>query len=101
MTHRSQPIIVRGVLYPDAKTAARILDVSTTAIRTARSKGALDSLGIRRQRPVAHHNTVYSSILEAAQATGHSDQWIRARAAKGYFGWRFLPFNKYPEDDHA
>ena len=46
-----QPVTIRGVEYPTEMAAGAALNVSRQAVSSARARGALDTVGLRRKRP--------------------------------------------------
>lgn len=79
------PITIRDKTYPSVKAAAEALGVSTDAIRKARAKDKLDTVGLNpRGRhhglPVQLGKDVYASIPDAVEATGYSYWSLRELA---------------------
>ncbi|MDE4272972.1 NUMOD1 domain-containing DNA-binding protein [Phaeobacter gallaeciensis] len=77
-------ITIRGVTYPDAKTAAAALGLSVSRVRSALRTDTLNSLG-RRSRlcPVTIRGVTYESFSKAAQELGVSANTVRAAARNG------------------
>lgn len=87
------PVTIRGVEYSDIRAAAEALGVSTDAIRSARSRGRLDCVGIpahiTRVRagalaaPVRVRGRVFADVHEAARHFKVSPTTVRGAICKG------------------
>lgn len=78
-------IKIRGVTYPSVRDAAAALSITEDAIRKARTRGALDTVGLNPRGkhhtlPVTIGKRTYPSIPRAVKATKRS-YWELRRLA--------------------
>ena len=68
--------IVRERVFKSQSEAARVLNVTPSAVSKAKLRGSLDVLGIGKAKPVKYAGKQYKSISEAARDNGITRQAV-------------------------